>query len=633
MMQKVARRNVLRIIAFFFAFSSLIAFSILPSTTAWKNIYLPLISHLWPGEPGFRSLLLITEVMYDPLGHEPGHEWIELYNRGYESINLTNHKIGDSETAGDLEGMYYFPKGTIIFPGQVIIIANQASLFSQYYGFMPDFEFSDSQESVPNMVKDKAWASGNVNLNNGGDEILLINQQDTLLDGISWGDSTHAFNPPISLVDEGHSLERIPADYDGNQAAEWSDQSDPQPGKVDLIPPTPTATITATFPSPSCENAAILISEVMYDPGGVPEPTGEWFELFNWGDLSIDLGCLAIGDEEMAGGGEGMLAFPQGSTILAGEVIIIANQADVYYSIYGFNPNYEIIDTRPDIPDMDKYEIWATGNVNLNNNGDDVLVLDKNDQLVDAVSWGNSNYAFDPSVPKVVAGHTLERLPGDQDTDSAIDWHDQSIPNPGNVDLDSTTPPPGPTNTSTPTPTLTPSPPIPDLVINEIHADPHSDHGDANSDGDIDDLDDEFIEIVNNSPASLDLSGWTLGDFSETRHIFPLGSIIQAGCGVVIFGGGEPDGSFGNSLVQVASTGMLGLTEHWDVVNLYNTSAAKVISYTYGGEGMDDQSITRVPDIIGEAPLVKHSIAPGSNGSLFSPGTKVDGSLFAGCSD
>ena len=633
MKQKVTRRNMLRILPFFFVFSSLIAFSILPSTTAWNYIHLPLINNLWPGEPDLRSPLLITEIMYDPPGHEPGHEWIELYNRGFESLNLDNYKIGDSETAGDLEGMYYFPQGTIINPGQVIIVANQGSLFAQYYGFLPDFEFSDSQESIPNMVKDKTWASGNVNLNNGGDEILLIDQENALLDVISWGDSTHAFNPPIPLVDEGHSLERKPADYDGNQAVDWSDQSEPQPGKVDLIPPIPTATKTATFPSQSCENAAISISEVMYAPGGAPEPQGEWFEVFNWGDSSIDLGCLIIGDEEMAGGGEGMLAFPLGSNILTGEVVVIANQAEVYYSIFGFYPNYEIIDTRPDIPDMDKFTIWASGNVLLSNDGDDLLILDKDDHLIDAVSWGNSNYAFAPSVPVVDAGHSLERRPANQDTDSAIDWHDQSVPNPGSVDLDPTAPPPSPTNTSTPTPTLTQSPPIPDLVINEIHADPHSDHGDANSDGDIDVFDDEFIEIVNNSQNSIDLGGWSLGDFSETRHTFPSGSVILPGCGVVIFGGGEPDGSFGNSLVQVASSGKLSLTDSWEVVSLYNTSAAEVSSYTYGEEGNDNQSITRVPDITGEAPLVKHSIAPGSNGSLFSPGTKIDGSSFLGCSD
>jgi hypothetical protein len=371
----------------------------------------------------------------------------------------------------------------------------------------------------------------------------------------------------------------------------------------------------------------------MYDPGGAPEPTGEWFELFNWGDISIDFGCLIIGDEEMAGGGEGMLAFPPGSAILAGEVVVIANQADVYYSIFGFHPNYEIIDTQPDIPDMVKFTNWATGSVNLSNNGDDMLVLDKHNHLIDAVSWGNSNFAFNPPVSGVDVGHSLERRPGDQDTDSAIDWYDQSEPNPGSVELDPTTPPPSPTNTSTLTPTQTQFPTIPDLVINEIHADPHSDHGDANLDGDIDRQDDKFVEIVNNSPNSIDLSGWSLRDFLETRHTFPFGSVIPPGCGVVIFGGGEPDGSFGNSLVQVASSGKLGLNEHGDVVTLYNASAVEVTSYTYGEEGNDNQSITRVPDIIGEAPMVKHSFAPGSNGSLYSPGTKIDGSLFAGCSD
>jgi hypothetical protein len=170
-------------------------------------------------------------------------------------------------------------------------------------------------------------------------------------------------------------------------------------------------------------------------------------------------------------------------------------------------------------------------------------------------------------------------------------------------------------------------------VFNEIHADPHSDLGDANSDGDVDTADDEFIEIVNNSPAPINLSGWTLGDFFGIRHTFPLGSVIPPGCGVVIFGGGEPNGSFGNSLVQVASSGKLGLDNYWDIVYLYNESTVEVISYAYGEEGGDNQSITRVPDITGGEPLVKHSIAPGSNGSLFSPGTKIDGSSFIGCSN
>jgi hypothetical protein len=171
------------------------------------------------------------------------------------------------------------------------------------------------------------------------------------------------------------------------------------------------------------------------------------------------------------------------------------------------------------------------------------------------------------------------------------------------------------------------------LVINEILADPHSSLGDANFDGTVDTTDDEFVEFVNNSPGSIDLSGYSFGDALDVRHTFPFGTIIEANCGLVVFGGGVPSGSFGNSLVQVASSGKLGLNDHGDIIYLYDDSLLVVNTISYSEEGGDDQSITRDPDIIGGKPFVKHSLAAGSGGSLFSPGTKIDGINFSGCSN
>ena len=170
-------------------------------------------------------------------------------------------------------------------------------------------------------------------------------------------------------------------------------------------------------------------------------------------------------------------------------------------------------------------------------------------------------------------------------------------------------------------------------MINEIHADPHSSLGDANYDGVVNTGDDEFIEFVNDSASSLNISGWTLGDSSDIRHTFPPGSIIAPRCGIVVFAGGTPNGLFGNSVVQIASSGNLGLNDREDLIYLYDSTMEIIISITYGEEAGDDQSITRDPDITGEEPLRKHSLASGSNGSLFSPGTKVDGSHFSGCSE
>ena len=168
------------------------------------------------------------------------------------------------------------------------------------------------------------------------------------------------------------------------------------------------------------------------------------------------------------------------------------------------------------------------------------------------------------------------------------------------------------------------------LVINEIHADPATGAaGDANRDGTRDASQDEFVEIVNTSATDFDLSGFTVADAVGVRHTFPPGSIVQSNCAVVVFGGDTPTGSFGNALVQTASGGLLGLNNGGDSITISN--GVDALSTSYGSEGDDAQSLTLDPDVTGTPPLVRHSIATGSGGSLFSPGTRVSGAQFAGC--
>ncbi len=169
------------------------------------------------------------------------------------------------------------------------------------------------------------------------------------------------------------------------------------------------------------------------------------------------------------------------------------------------------------------------------------------------------------------------------------------------------------------------------LVINEIHADPATEiAGDANGDGVRDATEDEFVELYNDGAAPLDMSGWTLHDGYGIRHTFPAGTVIPAGCGIVVFGGGTPTGEFGKCTVQIASTGMLGLNNTGDSVTI-NDGSSDVASVAYGTEGGDNQSVTRDPDITGPEPLIKHSVATGSGGALFSPGTRINGTVFGGC--
>ena len=182
----------------------------------------------------------------------------------------------------------------------------------------------------------------------------------------------------------------------------------------------------------------------------------------------------------------------------------------------------------------------------------------------------------------------------------------------------------------------------PVLVINEVLADPPDGAaGDANHDGTRSGTDDEFIELVNASAATLDLSGWTIRTRSlvnlneTTRHTFAAGTTLAAGDAVVIFGGGsfEPSNpAFGGAQVGAASSGGLALTNGGLTVVVRDGAGRPAAQFAYGTANDDfggdsvNQSITRAPDVTGL--FTRHTLAPGAGGRRFSPGTRADGSFF-----
>lgn len=163
-------------------------------------------------------------------------------------------------------------------------------------------------------------------------------------------------------------------------------------------------------------------------------------------------------------------------------------------------------------------------------------------------------------------------------------------------------------------------------VINEIYADPDTVAGDSNADGVIDNSDDEFIELVNNTGQSVDISGWTLSDSVGIKHQFPIGTIINHQCGVVVFAGGESVGQFGEMTVQMASSDNLGLNNNGDTVTLKNGEVV-IDQVSYNSIAADNQSLTRDPDIVGQ--FVKHTET--TSAQLFSVGTQQSGIKFSGC--
>lgn len=521
------------------------------------GLYLPLVRKNWPPPTPtpLPARLVISEFVYDPSQPEPDGEWVEIYNAGGSPVGLGGYKFGDEEQRGGKEGMLRFPDGLTVAPGQVVVIANSAAAFRAFYGFSPDYEMRDTDLQVPNLEKYSSWSSGNIELENLGDELLLLDPADQTIDSLSWGSSVFVFYPSIPKVDEGSSLERSPAYLDTDSASDWLERNPPQPGEVDRRTPTPTITRTpsptlsptpsltptqtptnsptltvtptktptitqtldptisptvtetpsptlsptssstpthtltatststptptqtrtssptpsatptptsgptATFtptPQPTPFEGRLLISELLYDPA-MAEPDSEWIEIVNLGGSSVELTGYKIGDEETKGQAEGMHQFPSGSWIVPGQVVVIANRASAFRAQFGFGPDFELVESEPGVPNMLKYSAWSTGTAYYGNTEDEALLLGPDDQLVDALSYGGSTWAFSPSVAGVKEGYSLERRPAYLDTDSAVDWVAQSQPQPGVVGPPSSTPTPTSTGTATQTPTQTPT--------------------------------------------------------------------------------------------------------------------------------------------------------------------------------
>ena len=145
------------------------------------------------------------------------------------------------------------------------------------------------------------------------------------------------------------------------------------------------------------------------------------------------------------------------------------------------------------------------------------------------------------------------------------------------------------------------------LIVNEFYPD---DQDDANEDGEgaLDGTGkDEFIEFVNVSEAAIDLSDHTLNDAVASRHRFPAGTVIEPGCALLVFGGGDViEGNnplFGGATVQVANDSNefgLGLNNSGDFIRLLNPNGVEISGLRYEATNGDLGSRVREPDLTGD---------------------------------
>ncbi len=171
------------------------------------------------------------------------------------------------------------------------------------------------------------------------------------------------------------------------------------------------------------------------------------------------------------------------------------------------------------------------------------------------------------------------------------------------------------------------------LIINEVLYDPSNTglEGDANGDGVYNQVQDEFIEFVNIGPTDLNIFKYRIFDKDtvtgiKTRRHTIINAIVPSNGALVVFGGGNPVGSFGGAIVRVDNDSLgLSLGNSGEIIILED-SLGNVLA-TFDSDALSNnpnESYTRNPDITGD--FVQHA---GVNpGKLFSPGTRTNGDPF-----
>lgn len=377
-----------------------------------------------PVEPGSPQVL-ISQFMYDVPGTDDGAEYIVIKNYTDKPVDISGFMIGDGINQSKGEGMAAFPPGTIMNPGQEIILAQSGIRFKQIYGTVPDFEMPwigvirpVDDPDIPDLLPTD-WSTGIIQLANGGDEILLMDPQTNIVDFVPY------------IIDRTYQeilYKAVSATAPGNgNAIHRIGRTGNLPVDFAAGPPS-----LGSRPIPLPVSNSLLITEVIYDPL-FDEVLGEFVEITNISDKPVDISGYYLGDEESEGQAspEGMFNFPEETVIHPYEVFVIARNAKGVEDLYGKKAKFELEQSDPSVAKMVPNCSWGCGTMQLANTGDEVLLLDRNKKLVDVVIYKSGMFMGMEAHRGVNSGHSLERFSAKDTKNSAADFVDQPHPTPG----------------------------------------------------------------------------------------------------------------------------------------------------------------------------------------------------------
>jgi hypothetical protein len=264
--------------------------------------------------------LAFTEIMYDPPGGSP-YEFIELQNLGATPLDVSGFSF---------QGITYtFPNGTVIQPGALVVLANNASpsSFAARYPGAAVFGYYGG------------------NLDNGGERIAVLDRNLRTVTAVTYN---NAGGWPTAAAGGGYSLEIIDPYGDPNSPANWRASSLPNgtPG----LPPVPPTIGPVVLNEAMASNFSAVQNGTNFS---------DWLELKNIGTNDVSLANWSLSNS----GNSRKFVFPPATTIVAGGFLVV--WCDSSTNDPGLHTGFE-----------------------LGKSGESVFLYDANTNRVDAFSFG-----------------------------------------------------------------------------------------------------------------------------------------------------------------------------------------------------------------------------------------------------
>ncbi len=167
--------------------------------------------------------IVINEIMYHPITEDDTDEYVELYNRGTETIDLTGWSLTKAVDC-------IFPQGTELAPGEYLVIAKDPAHIQAKYG-------------ISNIFGPYVGV-----LANDGENVRLRDQYNNVVDSVRYYDGG---TWPDAADGEGSSLELIDPRDDNNVPAAWAASDESQ--KSSWTPFSHTSVFTNWWVQPESE--------------------------------------------------------------------------------------------------------------------------------------------------------------------------------------------------------------------------------------------------------------------------------------------------------------------------------------------------------------------------------------------